>query len=231
MRYLENFVNYLNESAEDITDLSKEELDELLIPITDLGIEYSLTEPRTITEGEFSGFKSMNIQFRNTFKVGPSGGYTEQIIDDKFWDFLDELIALKNRLESSKVTINTNWKHHIVVTFVQKSKVEGDLFLVQQLYNEMTKRTSASKSDFTNNMTKKIDKENLKITVNCNGAWDTASQLINPSTSGTYTDRKWNGLFRGIDFSKFNVDKEITRGGYGGIGAIITITLKPEFID
>ena len=32
MRYLENFVNYLNESAEDITDLSKEELDELLQP-------------------------------------------------------------------------------------------------------------------------------------------------------------------------------------------------------
>jgi hypothetical protein len=219
MRYLENFVNYLNESAEDITDLSKEELDGLLIPITDLGIEYSLTEPRTITEGEFSGFKSINIQFRNTFKVGPSGGYTEQIIDDKFWDFLDELIALKNRLESSKVTINTNWKHHIVVTFVQKSKVEGDLFLVQQLYNEMTKRTSAAKSDFVNGMTKKLDKEELKITVNCNG-------YISP-----YTDRKWNGLFRGIDFSKFNVDKEITRGGYGGIGAIITITLKPEFID
>jgi hypothetical protein len=68
-------------------------------------------------------------------------------------------------------------------------------------------------------MTKKLDKEELKITVNCNG-------YISP-----YSDRKWNGLFRGIDFSKFNVDKEITRGGYGGIGAIITITLKPEFID
>jgi hypothetical protein len=84
MRYLENFVNYLNESVEDITDLSKEELDGLLIPITDLGIEYSLTEPRTITEGEFSGYKSMNINFRNSFKLGPSGGYTEQIIDDNY---------------------------------------------------------------------------------------------------------------------------------------------------
>jgi hypothetical protein len=219
MKYLSRFVTYLNESNEDITDLSKEDLNELLLPITDLGIEYSLTEPRTITEGEFSGYKSMNINFRNSFKVGPSGGYTEQIIDDKFWDFLDELISLKNRLESSKVTINTNWKHHIVVTFVQKLKVEGDLFLVQQLYNEMTKRTSASKSDFSNGMTKKLDKEELKITVNCNG-------YISP-----YTDRKWNGLFRGIDFSKFNVDKEITRDGYGGIGAIITITLKPEFKD
>jgi len=219
MRYLENFVNYLNESVEDITDLSKEELDELLIPITDLGIEYSLTEPRTITEGEFSGYKSINIQFRNSFKLGPSGGYTEQIIDDKFWDFLDELIALKNRLDSARVSINPHMRHHIIVTFIQKAKVEGSLFLVQQLYNEMTKRTSAAKSDFVNGMTKKLNKEELKITVNCNG-W-----------VSSYTDRKWNGLFRGIDFSKFNVEKDITEDRYGDKSATITITLKPEFID
>jgi hypothetical protein len=218
MRYLENFVNYLNESAEDITDLSKEELDELLIPITDLGIEYSFNTPRVITEGEFAGYKSMNIQFKNSFELGPSGGYTEQIIDDKFWDFLDELIALKNRLESARVSISTNWRHYIVVTFIQKAKVEGDLFTIQKLYNEMNVRTSASKSDFSNNMTKSLDKENLKITVNCNGSWDTAS----------YTDRKWNGLFRGIDFSKFNVEKEITTNRYGDKSAIITITLKSK---
>jgi len=218
MKYLERFINYLNEAAEDITDLSKEELDELLIPMNDLGIEYSFTEPRVITEGEFSGYKSMNIQFRNSFQIGPAGGYTEQIIDPKFWDFLDELIALKNRLESTRVSINTNWRHHIIVTFIQKAKVEGDLFLIQQLYNEMNKRTNAAKSDFVNNMTKKLDKENLKITVNCNGSWDTAS----------YTDRKWNGLFRGIDFSKFNVDKEITEDRYGLKSATITITLKSE---
>ena len=218
MRYLENFVNYLNESAEDITDLSKEELDELLIPITDLGIEYSFNTPRVITEGEFAGYKSMNIQFKNSFELGPSGGYTEQIIDDKFWDFLDELIALKNRLESARVSISTNWRHYIVVTFIQKAKVEGDLFTIQKLYNEMNVRTSASKSDFSNNMTKSLDKENLKITVNCNGSWDTAS----------YTDRKWNGLFRGIDFSKFNVEKEITTNRYCDKSAIITITLKSK---
>ena len=218
MRYLENFVNYLNESAEDITDLSKEELDELLIPITDLGIEYSFNTPRVITEGEFAGYKSMNIQFKNSFELGPSGGYTEQIIDDKFWDFLDELIALKNRLESARVSISTNWRHYIVVTFIQKAKVEGDLFTIQKLYNEMNVRTSASKSDFSNNMTKSLNKENLKITVNCNGVWDTAS----------YTDRKWNGLFRGIDFSKFNVEKEITEDRYGSKSATITITLKSK---
>lgn len=221
MRYLEKFVTYLNESSEDITDLSKEDLDDLLLPITDLGIEYSFSEPRTITEGEFSGYKSINIIFRNTFKLGPSGGYTEQIIDDKFWDFLDELIALKNRLESSRVSINTNWRHHIVVTFIQKAKVEGSLFLIQQLYNEMSKRRNVSKSDFSNNMVQRLHKDDLKIVVNCNGSWDTAS----------YTDRKWNGLFRGIDFSKFNIEKEITTDRYDSKSAIVTIELKPEFRD
>ena len=214
MKHLTKFINYLNESVEDITDLTKEELEELLIPMSDLGLEYSFTEPRAITSGEFSGYKSMNILIKNNFKMGESGGYTEQIIDTKFWEFLDELISLKNRLQSSQVSINTNWKHHIVVTFVQKEKVEGNLFIMHQLYNEMNKRTSASKSDFSNGITKKFDKEELKITVNCNG-------FVEP-----YTDRKWNGLFRGIDFSKFNVDKEITTGSYGDIGAIVTITLK-----
>ena len=218
LKYFENFANYLNESSEDITDLSKEELDELLIPMTDLGIEYSFTSPRVITDGEFVGYKSLNIQFRNSFKLGPAGGYTEQIIDEKFWDFLDELIALKNRLESARVSINTNWRHGIVVTFIQKAKVEGDLFLIQKLYNEMSVRTNASKSDFSNGMTKSLDKENLKIAVRCSGGFG----------SSDYTDRKWNGLFRGIDFSKFNVEKEITEDRYGGKSAVITITLKSE---
>jgi hypothetical protein len=218
MRYLEKFVNYLNESTEDVTDLTKEELDELLIPITDLGIQYTFSSPRVITDGEFSGYKSMSIVFRNSFQLGPSGGYTDQIIDEKFWDFLDELIALKNRLESAKVSIGTNWRHHIVVTFIQKAKVEGDLFIIQKLYNDMNLRTNASKSDFTNNMTKNLDKENLKIIVRCNAV----------SIEASYTDRKWNGLFRGIDFSKFNVEKEITEDRFGGKSAVVTITLKSK---
>ncbi len=218
MKYLEKFVNYLTESSEDITDLSKEELDDLLVPMTDMGIEYSFTTPRVITEGEFAGYKSLNIQFRNSFELGPAGGYTEQIIDDRFWDFLDELIALKNRLESARVSVSTNWRHYIIVTFIQKAKVEGDLFLVQKLYNEMSTRTNAAKSDFSNNMTKSLDKENLKIIVKCNGSFG----------SSDYTDRKWNGLFRGIDFSKFNIEKEITEDRYGSKSATITITLKSK---
>ena len=67
-------------------------------------------------------------------------------------------------------------------------------------------------------MTKNLDKENLKITVRCGGGL----------SSGEYTDRKWNGLFRGIDFSKFNIEKEITEDRWGSKSATITITLKSE---
>lgn len=208
MKYLHKFLQHLNES-QDITDLSKEELDEMLLPIKDLGIEYSLQAPRTITEGEYEGFTSMNIIFRNSFKIGPMGGYTEMITDDKFWEFLDELISLKNRLESVQVSIAPSLRYNIVVSFIQNAKVEGDLFKIQKIYNEMHKRTNVSKSDFTNGMTKRLDKENFKIIVHC----------------AEYTDRKLNGLFRGIDFSDFNIDKDISKASFGDY-AVITFTLK-----
>lgn len=214
MRYLEKFITYIKESGEDITDLSKEEIEDLLIPITDLGIDVSFSEPRIITTGEFYGHKSLNIVFRNNFKLGPGGGYSEQIIDPKFWNFLEELIAFKRRLESNRVSIGMNWRHHIILTFVQKAKVEGDLLLMQELYNKMHEKTSAAKSDFANSMIKSFSKD--KIVITCGGGLREAE----------YTDRKWNGLFRGIDFSKFNVEKEITEDRWGSKLAVVTITLK-----
>ena len=99
LKYFENFVNYLNESNEDITDLSKEELDELLIPMIDLGIEYSFTTPRVITEGEFVGYKSLNIQFKNTFEL---------LIDNSLLDIPSKYIVDGN-LEIGKLfTIELN---------------------------------------------------------------------------------------------------------------------------
>jgi hypothetical protein len=214
MKYLHKFLQHLNES-QNITDLTKEELDEMLLPIKDLEIEYSFQDPRIVTEGEYAGYTSMNIVFRSNFKTGSMGGYTEMIIDDKFWEFLDELIALKNRLESVQVSIAPSFRYNVVVSFIQNAKVSGDLFELQKLYNEMGKRTSNSRSDFSNGITKKLEKDELKIIVNCNGF-----------SEGSYTDRKWNGLFRGIDFSKFNVEKEVTENRWGDKHAVVTITLK-----
>lgn len=214
MKYLGKFSNFLNESNSNIADLSKEELEEMLLPIADLGIEYSVSDPKTITEGEFSGFTSVNISFGNNFEVISTGVYSDRITDNRFWEFLDELISFKNRLESDQVSINTNWKNYIVITFIQKSKVEGNLFKVEKLYNEIGKRMNASKSDFSNGMVKRLNKDELKIVVTCGDS-------ISP-----YTDRKWNGFVRGIDFSDFNVDKNVTTDRWDNLSAVITITIK-----
>ena len=155
----------------------------------------------------------MSIHFKNDFKLGEN---SERIVDERFWDFLDELIALKNRLESSRVSINSNWKNYIVINFVQKAKVEGDLFTVQKLYNDMSAKTNDAKSDFNYGLVKRLYPGELKIVVTCGGNFGNSE----------YTDRKWNGLFRGVDFSKFNVDKKITTDGYGHKSATVTITLK-----
>ena len=69
MKHLDRFINYLNESSENIKDLTEEELEELLIPIDDIGIKYSFSDPVIITDGEFAGHKSMDITFENKFKI------------------------------------------------------------------------------------------------------------------------------------------------------------------
>ena len=49
MKYLHKFFQHLNESL-DITDLSKEELDEMLLPIKDLEIEFIEAEDEYLVQ-------------------------------------------------------------------------------------------------------------------------------------------------------------------------------------
>ena len=211
MKYLDRFVQYLNESN-DYDDLSMDELKEMLLPISDLEIEYTIEPPKVMTSGEFSGRKYVNIRFKNDFKTGEFGGYTNQIVDNRFWDFLEELTTLRHRLESDFVSITNNWTNYITLTFVQMSKVEeDDLFKLRKLSNEMGLILNSAKSMFSYSIVRELDEKNTKLIVRCGGTL----------TEQRYTDRKWNGLFRDIDFSQFNVSKDVS-DGY----ARITITVK-----
>ena len=211
MKYLQEFYNYLKESDSNIVDLSKEDIEEMLLPISDMGIEWDMSEPKVLTTGEFSGQKSVSIRFKNDFETGDFGYYTQQIIDDKFWSFLNELLELKLRLESAKVSINTNWQNYIVMTFVQKSKVEGPEFTLQKLFNEIGKKMREGRSDFINNMTREISLRDQKITL---------------AVSHDWTDRKWNLFKRDLDLSKFDVDIQRQEKRLGMNSGVVTFTLK-----
>ena len=211
MKYLQEFYNYLKESDSNIVDLSKEDIEEMLLPISDMGIEWDMSEPKVLTTGEFSGQKSVSIRFKNDFETGDFGYYTQQIIDDKFWSFLNELLELKLRLESAKVSINTNWQNYIVMTFVQKSKVEGPEFTLQKLFNEIGKKMREGRSDFINNMTREISLQDQKITLLVSHDW---------------TDRKWNLFKRDLDLSKFDVSIQREEKRLGMNSGLVTFTLK-----
>ena len=211
MKYLQEFYNYLKESDSNIVDLSKEDIEEMLLPISDMGIEWDMSEPKVLTTGEFSGQKSVSIRFKNDFETGDFGYYTQQIIDDKFWSFLNELLELKLRLESAKVSINTNWQNYIVMTFVQKSKVEGPEFTLQKLFNEIGKKMREGRSDFINNMTREISLRDQKITL---------------AVSHDWTDRKWNLFKRDLDLSKFDVGIQREEKRLGMNSGLVTFTLK-----
>ena len=53
----------------------------------------------------------------------------------------------------------------------------------------------------------KLYKDELKIVIKCGGFYrNMGGRLVDAQ----YTDRKWNNIFREIDFSEFNVEKDIT---------------------
>ena len=71
----------------------------------------------------------------------------------------------------------------------------------------MVKRKSQIISDFANTMYSKLYEDELKIVIKCGGSY---RNMSGKRVDAQYTDRKWNNLFGSIDFSEFNVEKDIT---------------------
>ncbi len=198
MRYLDNFFHYIIESV-DTGDFSEDYIDELLIPMNDLGIEYKVMKEdgsifKTVTSGEFSGRGMVRVSF-SLFDLKRDG---DSICDDRFWTFLDEFISFKNRLESDKVSVyfNTRSDHYhpfFRIDFLVPGDFKSEIFELEEAYNVIKSRLYSGTTDFYYSTTAKIDKENKVIEIS--------------SDKYEYTDRKFNNLIRGIDIGKFNIEK------------------------
>lgn len=212
MKYLNKFFDYIKEGIE----ISDDEIHEFLIPIKeDLGIEYKLIDKRIITSGEWDGRSSRGIQFNiRNFKKLTIGGYTDQIFDNRFWEFMDEILTLRNRLESDLVSINPSISGYVTIHYLLNEKESGPAYDLRRLYDQMSAKINGSKSQFSNSVSRKIYPEELKMVVSCGDS-------VSP-----YTDRKWNGLFGSI-LSEFDVKKEFDENHYlGNQKYYITITPK-----
>ena len=214
MKHLEKFYNYINESD----TYSKEEMDELLVPIRDLGVGCEIGDKTTITEGKFSGSEYLSVRFTfNDYEKTPGFGYRTDIMsDDRIWDFFDELISLRNRLENDKILIhfyNSKYgSYGVTIMFVTGEVKDNKLFELEKVYNVLRTRSNSGTTDFYYSMIMKLDKEETAINIE-------VSQ---------YTSRKFKYFTRQIDMSGFDISTETSEGsyGYGGTKANIKITPK-----
>ena len=213
MKHITQFIEYIKEAKGIISD---EYLIELLIPFLHMGIKYRITDEETVTKGEFTGRSYKQILFElNKFETTNIFGWHESIIDDNIWEFLDEIIALKHRLDSDLVGIYMNNSNHtgwgFTIAYIVGGDTESGVELeLKQLYKELQAKHNKTNTDFGYSMTKKLNLEDRNITV---------------QVSDQFTKRKWKLFTKDIDMSKFDVDiKEETSNW--GISATITITPK-----
>ena len=184
MKYLNKFARYLSESNE----ISIEDVKEFIIPFQDMGLECDITDSEMITSGKFIGRKCRKI----IIDISKLEKDIFGIIDQNIWEILDELITLKNRLESEGVFLCIGHQD-IFVTFLEKAEIDSDLAELIKLYRSFEYVYIERKTDFTKSIVSSINLDEEKITIKIN--------------SREYTDRKWNLLIRDIDFSKFDIDK------------------------
>ena len=178
MRYLKT----INETY-DVKDIK-----ELFVPFEDLGMSCELLSPVTVTEGEYSGRISRSIIIKHNLKLNSSSSYYE----DKYWEFLDELLTLKSRLESDLVTVGNSWSNNFIrVTYLEEGSETGDILKLKTVRNAIYDRLSNSKTDFAYSTTMKLDTEKMNLTIDI---------------SSGYSNRAWRLFTKNIDLSNFNVD-------------------------
>lgn len=218
MEHLSKFFDYIVESSESGERFTKEKIEELLVPFRDIGgVDINISEydglEKSITEGPFAGRKYISVTFMLNMDYDDAfGGYRNMIIDDRIWEFLDELITFKSRLESDKVSLFMSNRHgyRISVAFLTDGEVDSELFEIEKFHNAIRKKANSGTTTFYHGLVIRLDKETRTITIN---------------SSMEYTDRKLNNLFRGLDISNFDIQKELREGSIGQ-GAIILIRPK-----
>lgn len=216
---LQKFYEYINEAAEwDI-----EAVEEMLLPIKDLGFGIQVSEPAVVADPSSRLYKKMvrNItiwvknQWENSlnadvdiFTFKENATFERQYCSDpRMFELLIEFGNLCSRLSNDGAAMSLSWQESAIrlnlLQVVDDSTTPDEEIELKQLFSELRTRWIKSTSDFAREMIfepKEVDQVKDSITLRC-GGW-----------IGAFTKRKWSAFTKGIDMSKFNVsirhDKE-----------------------
>ena len=208
MKYLEKFYNYIKES----NDIDKSEVEEMLLPIKDLGFVCNLQEGTLISvnpddKNHGKKYLSIHIPLNRVKTTNLITTYTAEHIDDSnFWELLDEILSLRGRMLDTGLTNcvidlsnkRGNYMPYISLLLIgDKDNTDKGRMNLIELEKRITSKLNSMRSDFSYNTYCRLHDGHILV----------------KSGGYSYTDRKFNNLLSkslegsNLSLSDFNIEK------------------------
>ena len=209
MKYLQPFFNYIKES----NDIDKSMVEEILLPIKDLGFTVNLREGTLVgvdngDKNHGKKYLAIHIRLDSVKTTNLITTYTSQHIDDdNFWELLDEILALRGRMLDTGLTncvidfSNRRGDGHmpyisLLLIGDEDNTDKGRMNLIE-LEKRITAKLNSMRSDFSYGTYCRLHDDHILV----------------KSDGWSYTDRKFNNLINrsiegsDLSLSDFNIEK------------------------
>lgn len=222
MKHLKEFFNYIKESK----SIDREEIAFMLLPISDMGLNISYSEGTIISgaspDDKNNGRKylkvSINLNGLNRSDIILDGYRRKGIDDDRFWEVLDEILSLRSRLIEEHINnclidfiIRDNYSSISLILVGNKEEEKSDESLLTELRSVLRAKLNNMTTGFSYSTVVSVVRSDEKVS-------------LEVKTRATdYTDRKFNNLLRGIDMSKFSIDRRMLDNRLDDVYNIITV--------
>ncbi len=215
MKYLEKFYNYIKES----NDIDKSLVEEMLLPIKDLGFVCNLREGTLIgvnpgDKNHGKKYLSIHIPLDGVKTTNLITTYTGERIDDSnFWELLDEILSLRGRMLDTGLTNcvidfsnkRGNYMPYISLLLIgDKDNTDKGRMNLIELEKRITSKLNSMRSDFSYGTYCRLHDDHILV----------------KADGYSYTDRKFNNLLNrslersDLSLSDFNIDKVRDTGRY-----------------
>lgn len=208
MKYLQPFFNYIKES----NDIDKSLVEEMLLPIKDLGFTVNLREGTLVgvdigDKNHGKKYLAIHITLDSVKTTNLITTYTSHHIDDdNFWELLDEILALRGRMLDTGLTncvidfsnLRDGRMPYISLLLIgdEDNTDKGRMNLIE-LEKRITAKLNSMRSDFSYGTYCRLHDDHILVKAD---GW-------------AYTDRKFNNLINrsiegsDLSLSDFNIEK------------------------
>lgn len=208
---LHRFYEYIKEAAE----WNDEAIQEMLLPIKDLGFEVQISEPQPVTDSSSHLYKKMirsiaiwvknkyvseltaNVDIFN-FKEGVwDRTYTS---DHRIFELMAEVGNLCSRLSEDGSALSLTWQDSLIkftiLHVVEETNSSDKEIVLKEIFTALRGKFYKTQTDFARHMLwepRDVEKVKDSFEIRCGGNF------------GVFTKRKWSAFTKGIDMSKVNV--------------------------